>query len=107
MKRSRLAILVCAAVLLRSLALLEAWLYYLYGESASPVSIELMRLTAENFPELQKPFNAAQDAYASSQCCRRLEPYVCRGDLWRELPPKPFMEGRPVVGVVGRFAQAL
>jgi hypothetical protein len=56
MKRSRLAILICAAVLLGSL------LYYLYGGSASPAGQpELMRLTAENFPELQKQFNAAQE----------------------------------------------
>jgi hypothetical protein len=56
MKNSRLAILIGAAVLLGSL------LYYLYGGSASPAGQrELMRLTAENFPEFQTQFNAAQD----------------------------------------------
>jgi hypothetical protein len=29
------------------------------------------------------------------------------GVIWRESPPKPFYEGRPVVGVVGPLAQAL
>jgi hypothetical protein len=29
------------------------------------------------------------------------------GDIWRESPPKPFYEGRPVVGVMGPLAQAL
>jgi hypothetical protein len=56
MKRYRFAILVCAAALLGSL------LFYFYGGSESPAGQQtLVRLNAENLPELQKQFNAAQD----------------------------------------------
>jgi hypothetical protein len=56
MKPYRLAILLVAVVLLGSL------LYYFYGGSTSPAGQQpLVRLDAENLPELQKQFNAAQD----------------------------------------------
>ena len=53
MKRSRIFILVCVAVILGAL------LYYFYGGSAPPAGQhELVRLNAANFVEFRQAFNA-------------------------------------------------
>ena len=53
MKRYRILVLACAAVILGAL------LYYYYGGSAPPAGQhELVRLNAANFVELRQAFNA-------------------------------------------------
>ena len=56
MKRSRILILVCVALLL------GAPLYYFYGGSTPPAGQhDLVRLNAANFAELRQAFNAGVD----------------------------------------------
>ena len=56
MKRYRILILVCVAIIFGAL------LYYFYGGSTSPAGQhELVRLNATNFAELQQAFNAEVD----------------------------------------------
>ena len=56
MKRHRILILVCVAVLVGAL------LYYFYGGSTAPAGQhELVRLNAVNLAELRQEFNAGVD----------------------------------------------
>jgi len=56
MKRYRILVLACAAVILGAL------LYYFYGGSTPPAGQhDLVRLNAANFAELQQAFNADVD----------------------------------------------
>ena len=56
MKRSRILILVCVAVILGAL------LYYFFGGSTPPAGQhDLVRLNTANFAELRKAFNADAD----------------------------------------------
>jgi len=55
MKRYRILILVCVAIV-------GALLYYFYGGSTAPAGQhELVRLNAVNFAELRQEFNAGVD----------------------------------------------
>ena len=56
MKRDRIPVLVCAAVIVGAL------LYYFYGGSTPPAGQhDLVRLNAVNFADLQQAFNADVD----------------------------------------------